>query len=226
MENQINILNMELENYDGDIKDLNEELNSLKNSHAILKKEFSSVIEENKKLSDTLKKLLNTECSLKVKVNEDYENIIANLKGRIDELLTEKNTVMKLWQNSAKTIEILEDKARMISLGQDDYMTKPEIEKIKQSYEEKLQQMQQNLISTKEKFHESMKYSAEKRDAQKESDIERSLENQATAFKIVKNLESEILTLQTRLEYTFEQKLMLEKSLMCKDGIVEGKSYL
>ncbi|XP_076250913.1 uncharacterized protein LOC143190493 [Rhynchophorus ferrugineus] len=225
MEDEINIIQIEtsLQNYDRIIKQLNEELHKLQYDHNHLKIEFNAILEENKALSLRISELLKSKCNSE-NVVEANEQSINNLKEQIAELLTEKKTVMRLWQNSVKTVEKLEDQLQLFHAETERFIPKPELDKILISYEQKLRQMEQTLHCTKEKLHESLKNTLEEQDT-RGIKFEKCLENQSTAFKIIKNLETEILKLQSRLEYTVEQKTYLERSLKYKDDILQGMKH-
>lgn len=53
-------------------------------------------------------------------------------------------------------------------------------------------------------------------------EIDKSLEAQAGAFKIVKNLEEEVLNLQKRLQESEKIRLKLEKNIKEKGEVIQG----
>ncbi|KAJ8927181.1 hypothetical protein NQ314_020457 [Rhamnusium bicolor] len=92
---------------------------------------------------------------------------------------------------------------------------------IRQNYEENISFLEKNLKSTEKKLEEVIKNSSKELGV-KCVEIDKSLENQAGAFKIVKNLEEEILNLQkktTRLEKT---RLKLERNVKEKEEFLQN----
>ena len=90
------------------------------------------------------------------------------------------------------------------------------------SYEEKINDLQVNLASCQKKLDQAVAQANSKTEL-KHLEIDQSLETQASALKIVKNLETEVLKLQKRLQETVQDKNMLEKQLEDRQHVIKGR---
>lgn len=77
-------------------------------------------------------------------------------------------------------------------------------------------------MATSQKKLEDTTKQAKAKIETKHYEIDQSLENQASALKIVKNLESEVLKLQKRLQESLEDKCRLERAVAHKEDILQG----
>lgn len=154
----------------------------------------------------------------------DIENdsLITNLKQQITILLSEKDCISKLWQEGVKTMDHLEDELKVYRSGYDSFVPKKDFLQAKNLYENKIDELQLKLQHAEKKLDEALKRNQHTIE-NKRSDIDQSLENQASALKIVRNLESEVLHLQKRLQEYSEEKRHLEKVLLNKDDVINGK---
>ncbi|XP_018565268.1 uncharacterized protein PFB0765w-like [Anoplophora glabripennis] len=209
-----------IENYESLIKELNNDLDFFKNEHESLKIKISIILDENKRLNQELKQ------SFSLKENEislyhDHTDLTTNLKQQVQKLLDEKECTTKLWQNSLRTIDFLEGELKVFQAGTQGFVPKKDVVKLKQDYEEKLNQIESKLSATQRKL-EAIQKSCTQELGAKHLEIDKSLETQAGAFKIVKNLEEEVLNLQKRLQESEKIRLKLEKNIKEKEELVDS----
>ncbi|XP_066247069.1 sodium channel and clathrin linker 1-like [Euwallacea similis] len=206
--------------YESFINDLNQEIYILKKEQHELRFQLSTVVAENNKLSENLGKTLSTSQSCQV---QDIENdqLILNLKEQIHTLSAEKDYISKLWQEGIKAIDHLEDELKVFQAGYKEFVSKKEYLKLKRCYEEKIEEAEIKLLDTQKKLEETMKQ-AKTQIERKHSEVDLSLENQASALKIVKNLEVEVLKLQKRLQECVEERSQLQQLLDNKDDVILG----
>lgn len=155
----------------------------------------------------------------------ENDSLIANLKQQVNILLSEKDCISKLWQEGVKTIDHLEDELKVYQSGFESFVPKKDYLKAKTLYEDKIEELQFKLQNAQKKLDEALKQNQHTIE-NKRTDIDQSLENQASALKIVRNLESEVLHLQKRLQEYSEEKRHLEKVLLNKDDVINGNSIL
>ncbi|CAG9762964.1 unnamed protein product [Ceutorhynchus assimilis] len=186
-----------INNYEAIVKQQQQELYYLKHEQDNLKHQLIELINENKQLSQDLsaKKPLPPQTN-----NNNYEQLISNLKQQINKLINEKECVSKLWQEGIKTIDHLEDEFKQTGVP------KSEVQKLKLNYETKIEKLQQELAKNQMRHCE----------------VDQSLENQASALKIVKNLETEVLRLQKRLQEAVEDKNLSQQMLEKKDEVIQS----
>jgi predicted nuclease with TOPRIM domain len=87
---------------------------------------------------------------------------------------------------------------------------------LKQSYEDKLNELQETVTRTKTKLEETINLKSKELQI-KDKEITGTLQSQDNTFKIIKNLESEVLNLQQRLNDANGHKDQLEKSVKIKN---------
>jgi predicted nuclease with TOPRIM domain len=87
---------------------------------------------------------------------------------------------------------------------------------LKQSYEDKLNELQETVTRTKTKLEETINLKSKELQI-KDKEITGTLQSQDNTFKIIKNLESEVLNLQQRLNDANGDKDQLEKSVKIKN---------
>ncbi|KAJ8927182.1 hypothetical protein NQ314_020458 [Rhamnusium bicolor] len=92
--------------------------------HNTLKLKISNLLEENKRLSKELNDLLESKEKTDVFYTHDQSDLIENLKGQINALISEKEYSTKLWQNSIKTIDLLEDELKVFQAGTQEFIPK------------------------------------------------------------------------------------------------------
>ncbi|XP_050299162.1 sodium channel and clathrin linker 1-like isoform X2 [Anthonomus grandis grandis] len=199
---------------------MHEQLKIKEKEHEDLKQELSSVILENKELSKTIFNILDAN-QQKANIIEHNHEVTDNLKTQIQILITEKDYVSKLWQNAIKTIHKLEDNIKLFEAGYENFVPKKDHLKLKQVYEEQITQLKQQLLETKVKLEDISKQLDAKIEI-KHCEIDQSLENQASALKIVKNLEAEVLQLQKKLLESANEKHKLEKLLRNKEDLIQN----
>ncbi|XP_066150235.1 sodium channel and clathrin linker 1-like isoform X2 [Euwallacea fornicatus] len=206
--------------YEDLINDLNQEIYTLKNEQHELRFQVNTLVAENNKLSENLEKALTTSQSCQV---QDVENdqLILNLKEQIHTLTVEKDHVSKLWQEGIKAIDHLEDELKVFQAGHKEFVSKKEYLKLKRCYEQKIEEAEMELLSTQKKLEETTKQ-AKTQIERKHGEVDLSLENQASALKIVKNLEVEVLRLQRRLHECVEERSQLQLLLENKDDVISG----
>ncbi|XP_060530717.1 sodium channel and clathrin linker 1-like [Cylas formicarius] len=205
------------ENYEELINELRSELIEIKKDHEKLKTNLITVTSENNYLTQELHNVL---ISKPGRIEENAE-LINNLKEQISLSIAEKEHFSKLWQNSVQMIDHLEGELKVFQAGTEDFLPKQQVKKLKVAYEDKIRVLEQNLSSTQKKLEESVQQVTSELGA-KHSVIDQSLENQAGAFKIVKNLESEILKLQNRLKESTQENVQLEKIILNKENVIQG----
>jgi predicted nuclease with TOPRIM domain len=92
---------------------------------------------------------------------------------------------------------------------------------LKQSYEDKLNELQETVTRTKTKLEETINLKSKELQI-KDKEITGTLQSQDNTFKIIKNLESEVLNLQQRLNDANGHKDQLEKSVKIKNEEMEA----
>jgi predicted nuclease with TOPRIM domain len=92
---------------------------------------------------------------------------------------------------------------------------------LKQSYEDKLNELQETVTRTKTKLEETINLKSKELQI-KDKEITGTLQSQDNTFKIIKNLESEVLNLQQRLNDANGEKDQLEKSVKIKNEEMEA----
>lgn len=92
---------------------------------------------------------------------------------------------------------------------------------MKQSYEDKLNELQETVTRTKTKLEETINLKSKELQI-KDKEITGTLQSQDNTFKIIKNLESEVLNLQQRLNDANGDKDQLEKSVRIKNEEMEA----
>jgi predicted nuclease with TOPRIM domain len=92
---------------------------------------------------------------------------------------------------------------------------------LKQSYEDKLNELQETVTRTKTKLEETINLKSKELQI-KDKEITGTLQSQDNTFKIIKNLESEVLNLQQRLNDANGDKDQLEKSVRIKNEEMEA----
>jgi predicted nuclease with TOPRIM domain len=92
---------------------------------------------------------------------------------------------------------------------------------LKQSYEDKLNELQETVTRTKTKLEETINLKSKELQI-KDKEITGTLQSQDNTFKIIKNLESEVLNLQQRLNDVNGEKDQLEKSVKIKNEEMEA----
>jgi predicted nuclease with TOPRIM domain len=92
---------------------------------------------------------------------------------------------------------------------------------LKQSYEDKLNELQETVTRTKTKLEETINLKSKELQI-KDKEITGTLQSQDNTFKIIKNLESEVLNLQQRLNDANGDKDQLEKSVKIKNEEMEA----
>nr|XP_023016021.1 hyaluronan-mediated motility receptor-like [Leptinotarsa decemlineata] len=195
-------------NYEKLVSELSNELKTVKAEQDTLRLKVSSVLNENNRLSKQIKELThigNQDSSLQ-------SELVKNLQQQIVTLSNEKEEITKLWQHSRKSLEILENELKIFQTGSQDFVPKSEYIKVKQNYEERIKILNIDLNSTKAILEETMRNTSKELTG-KYQEIDQSLENQASALKIVKNLEDEVLILQSRLQDFEKEKTKLQKTL-------------
>ncbi|KAH0821758.1 hypothetical protein GEV33_001033 [Tenebrio molitor] len=93
--------------------------------------------------------------------------------------------------------------------------------RLKQSYEDKLNELQETVTRTKTKLEETINLKSKELQI-KDKEITGTLQSQDNTFKIIKNLESEVLNLQQRLNDANGDKDQLEKSVRIKNEEMEA----
>ncbi|KAG5898615.1 hypothetical protein JTB14_020991 [Gonioctena quinquepunctata] len=197
-------------NYEKLVSELTNELQTLKSEQDALRIKVSTVLEENNRLAKELKEVSSPNEYKDVSIHS--EQLVKKLQQQIHSLLLEKEEITRSWHDSLKSVEILENELKSFQNGTQDFVPKNEFIKVKQNYEDKLGILQGDLDSTRKKLGETMR-NASKELSIKYQDIDKSLENQSNALKIVKNLEDEVLALQNRLQELEKSRAKLQRSL-------------
>ncbi|KAJ8952045.1 hypothetical protein NQ318_010955, partial [Aromia moschata] len=187
--------------------------------HSSLHQTVKSLLEENKRLSKDLNDLL--EFQDKRVSTHEQDDLVENLKQQINALISEKDSTTKLWQNSIRTIDFLEDELKIFQAGTKGFIPRKDFIRIKHNYEEKISSLETSLNLTQKKLEDVIKNTSNEL-VVKNDEVDKSLQAQAGAFKIVKNLESEILNLQKRLQDTEKMKVKLEKMVKDKEDVVDN----
>ncbi|ENN76666.1 hypothetical protein YQE_06845, partial [Dendroctonus ponderosae] len=208
-----------VDNYEALVKELNQELFELKTDHQDVKAQLLAVIAENQDLSRQCENVIrSSKCHLQE--NEDHD-LTENLKQQINTLNTEKECVTKLWQEAVKAIDALEDELKIFQAGHENFVSKKELQKLKTFNETQVAELQTKLAETEKKLEETMQQTKNKIRV-KHCEMDQSLDNQASALKIIKNLEAEVLSVQKRLQEAAGEKLKLERHLANKEEVIQG----
>lgn len=60
----------------------------------------------------------------------DQKELVDNLKLQIQSLLTEKDYIAKLWQNTLKTVEVLEGELGVFQAGAQNFLPRKDVSKV------------------------------------------------------------------------------------------------
>ncbi|KAJ8984432.1 hypothetical protein NQ317_012495 [Molorchus minor] len=207
-----------IENYEIFIKELTGDLAFLKSEHINLQATVKTLLEENQRLSIELNAVL--ECKERIESCAVQEKeVVENLKKQISALISEKESTTKLWKNSVRTIDFLEDELKVFQAGTQGFIPKKDFAKVKQHYEERNKLLESKLNVIQKKLEDTIKTSSKELSAKNE-EVDKSSQAQADALKIVKNLEEEILNLQKRLHDSEKLRMKLEKNVKDKEDLI------
>lgn len=93
---------------------------------------------------------------------------------------------------------------------------------LKTFYEARIAELESKLGQTEKQLEKTMQ-EATNHIKVKHYEVDQSLDNQANALKIIKNLEAEVLSVQKRLQEAAGEKLKLKRQLANKEEVTNGK---
>ncbi|CAH0559965.1 unnamed protein product [Brassicogethes aeneus] len=201
-----------LHEYENVIDELQHELEYVKSEHHVVKSKICDLTNENRALNKQCNDILSEKINFVHKEND----IVESLRQQINVLTNEKDYSTQLWQNAMKTIDSLEEDLKYYQSGLEGFVPKNEISKIKHSYEEQVKNLSNELLFTREKLNNLSK-STSNQIISEFSKIDKSHQVQENSFKIIKNLEEEILNLQQRLQECLNVNKNQEKKLKEQD---------
>ncbi|XP_068907121.1 sodium channel and clathrin linker 1-like isoform X2 [Tenebrio molitor] len=178
-------------------------------------------LSENTHLSAELNRILSDRGRVSVEHKYKDTDFIDNLKLQLKIVVDEKNQAIKLWQNATAMVEQLEGELRVYHENTEGLIPKSQLIQLKQSYEDKLNELQETVTRTKTKLEETINLKSKELQI-KDKEITGTLQSQDNTFKIIKNLESEVLNLQQRLNDANGDKDQLEKSVRIKNEEMEA----
>ncbi|XP_044254488.1 paramyosin-like [Tribolium madens] len=214
----INIQNFQslIENYEAALKEVTGDLDEVQTEQKALKR----ALHENNQLRDELGRVFADKNKCEVEHTYKDSDLVENLKKQLHIVIQEKEQAVKLWQNAASTVEHLESELRIFQENTEGFIPKNQLIQLKNSYEAKLNELQDTVVRTKIKLEETINLKSKELQI-KDKEILGSLQSQDNTFKIIKNLEDEILNLQHRLNDSNGNKEKLEKDVRLRNEEIE-----
>ncbi|KYB27921.1 hypothetical protein TcasGA2_TC008020, partial [Tribolium castaneum] len=215
----INIQNFQslIENYEAALKEVTGDLDDVQAEQKALKR----ALHENSQLRDELGRVYVDITKCEVEHTYKESDLVENLKKQLHTVIEEKEQAVKLWQNAASTVELLESELRIFHENTEGFIPKNQLTQLKNSYEAKLNELQDTVVRTKVKLEETINLKSKELQI-KDKEIIGSLQSQDNTFKIIKNLEDEILNLQQRLNDSNGNKEKLEKDVRLKNEEIDA----
>lgn len=215
-----------LEEYNGIIEELKNELHLRKAEQTNLRSQLEVLRNENQNvedIKDALRQIHLEECG-----NHDiYQKEVSNLEERIALLQTEKESVLQLWHISLNTIDVLEEELKASRVdGKSTKFYQEQANTIKETYSEAIKALEGKLLQAKENFlrqqalcqtnKERIESLSRERDdvVHKFTYLEReSQEKDRTNQLKIETLQKELSYARAEIDKLIQQKLEIERKL-------------
>ncbi|KAB0799617.1 hypothetical protein PPYR_07497 [Photinus pyralis] len=221
MEKDYGYLTPLIQEYEVAIETLTNQLQFYAHEQERLRAEITTLIKENKALSVAIREVVDAKAQFEVTDKQNLENcLVHNLKNQLSLTLQEKETVVLLWQNSLKNIDHLEEELNLFAGKSHGFISKAQVQRMKQSYEKEIQHLEEQLTNSHTKIQTILKTSSQTID-QKRAELEKAISFQQTTTEQMNRLENEVKKLESKIRDSTRIRDKLQVSLEMKDNVIQ-----